>query len=166
MKLALTAAMVAAMLPSSLATPIDWFGTEGKKAPTYCDPDQGHSSADYYWNEQSEVCQDKQIAESCCLTEMTNGSGQCKIGDQDTMSDLLNVLNQHIRKDGQYDTTEVGQWTASYDLFRDDHVSLDVLSPWFMSLNMFKIPAKVEGDLLFTATGKDADTRVRVVCNP
>jgi hypothetical protein len=82
------------------------------------------------------------------------------------MSDLLNVLTQQIKKDGQYDTTEVGQWTASYDLFRADHVSLDVLSPWFMSLNMFKIPETVQGDLLFTATGKGADTRVRVVCRP
>jgi hypothetical protein len=54
MKLALTAATVAAMLPYSLATPIDLFGAEGKQPPASCDPDQGHSNAAYYWNEQSQ----------------------------------------------------------------------------------------------------------------
>lgn len=97
---------------------------------------------------------------------MTNGDGRCEIPDQATMSDLLNVLAQQVKKDGQFDTTEVGQWKASYDLFYKDHVSTDVLSPWYMSLNTFKVPDVVQGDMLFTASGSGGSTRVRVLCNP
>lgn len=74
MKLALAAAAMAAMLHSGLATPIDWFGTDAKETPSYCDADQGHSNAPFSYNGQSQgkstdishfILQYSQYAQAC-----------------------------------------------------------------------------------------------------
>jgi hypothetical protein len=53
------------------------------------------------------------------------------------VSDLENAIGQQIQKDGQFDITKVGKWTAGFGNFADDKVNPDVLTEWFHSISLF-----------------------------
>jgi hypothetical protein len=83
------------------------------------------------------VCQESGIATHCCTT-FVGGGGFCDAKfDSQSVSDLENVLAQQIKKTGQWASTTVGKWSASYELLADDLVNPDVLSEWFHSISMF-----------------------------
>jgi hypothetical protein len=83
------------------------------------------------------VCQEAGIATNCC-SAFVGGGGLCPADfSSQSVSDLENAIGQQIQKTGQFDSTTVGKWTASYELFADDKVNPDVLSEWFHSISTF-----------------------------
>jgi hypothetical protein len=83
------------------------------------------------------VCQEGGIATHCCAT-FVGGGGSCDAKwDSQSVSDLENVLAQQIKKTGQWSSTTVGKWYATYELLADDKVNPNVLSEWFHSISTF-----------------------------
>ncbi|TKA23391.1 hypothetical protein B0A50_07267 [Salinomyces thailandicus] len=164
---AVFAAALPSMLPSTFASPVSpSVSIEKRAVPNVCQPDGAQANSNYLYWDESATCQAAGVATGCCVTAL--GTLGCSVKTEDEVSDLKSVVGKHIKKTGQFASTTVGNYTATYDLLEDDKVNPDVLQEWYHALgpddSLSSGNSGTFAYLLFSYIAKDTWTRVRVSC--
>lgn len=85
-------------------------------------------------------CQDAGLGDNCCLT--IRGQGPNHPWTEQDRADLMSVVAKQSKKDGKFQHTTVGVWTASYELFTsEDLVDSQLLQIWFHTIQDINLAA-------------------------
>ncbi|ETS74741.1 hypothetical protein PFICI_13225 [Pestalotiopsis fici W106-1] len=115
------------LLPSALAD-----------APAYCVPlyevDQANT---YYYYDESTACSSAGVGTNCCVTFITGGTCEPDSFTSEEVSNLESAVGQQVAKDGQFETSTVGHWQATFATLTTAIANQNVLTEWFHGINSF-----------------------------
>jgi hypothetical protein len=115
----------AAMVPQNIVA---------RDTPSYCKPlDKVDQFNDYSTYDESDSCAETADCVNSCGTFITSGA-QPGLTDQ-IKNDLLLAMGQQVTKDGQFEISKVGGWTASFPLGITAVHNRNIVGEWSLAVN-------------------------------
>ncbi|KAF2163418.1 hypothetical protein M409DRAFT_57327 [Zasmidium cellare ATCC 36951] len=150
------------------------YGVTVPGLPGYCDPGSPADANNLQWYDVTSDCSNAGIPGYCCVTFVGNSQCEPDFSSEttSTVSDLLNAINQQLGKSGQFDSSKVGHWFATYSLFADKPESAPAIEQiWDHAIDEFIANATQKTNLgpvssvWLYAGGSQGPTRIEVDYN-